>query len=102
MVIGSWGAMLQVVSNLIGNAVEALSIEGTLHLRARCANGQAHILIVDNGHGIPVAVRARIYEPFFSTKKERGTGLGLAIVKAIVERHQGTIRSWTSTRAGLS
>jgi signal transduction histidine kinase len=84
---GSWGAMLQVFSNLFGNAVEALSIKGTLQLRASCTNGEAHILIADNGHGIPAAVRPRIFEPFFSTKKERGTGLGLAIVKTIVEKH---------------
>jgi signal transduction histidine kinase len=99
---GSWGAMLQVFSNLIGNAVDALSIEGKLQLRATCANGEANILIADNGHGIPAAVRPRIFKPFFSTKKGRGTGLGLAIVKDIVERHHGRIQSWTSTRVGLS
>jgi signal transduction histidine kinase len=102
IVNGSWGAMLQVFSNLIGNAIEALSIEGTVQLRARSANGEAHILVADNGRGIPAAVHPRIFEPFFSTKKERGTGLGLAIVKAIVEKHHGKIRSWTSTRAGMS
>lgn len=97
------GAMLQVFSNLIGNAVEALPVQGTLLLRARCSSdGEAHIVIADNGHGIPAAVRLRIFEPFFSTKKERGTGLGLAISKTIVESHRGRIRTWTSTRNGMS
>ena len=94
------GAMLQVFSNIIGNAVEALPVKGTLQIRARSIDGEAHILFADNGHGIPAAIRGRIFEPFFSTKKERGTGLGLAISKAIVERHRGRIKSRTSTRTG--
>lgn len=99
---GHAGAMLQVFSNLIGNAVEALPVRGTLQLRARLIDGEARILVADNGHGIPAAVQPRIFEPFFTTKKEHGTGLGLAITKAIVERHCGRIRARTSTRDGMS
>lgn len=94
------GAMLQVFSNLMGNAVEALPTKGTLHVRARCTEVEAHILVVDNGGGIPAEIRGKIFEPFFSTKRERGTGLGLAIAKAIVDRYRGRIRSRTSTRTG--
>lgn len=94
------GAMLQVFSNLIGNALEALPVKGILQIRARSIDGEAHILFADNGHGIPAAIQRRIFEPFFSTKKEHGTGLGLAITKEIVERHRGKIRSRTSTRTG--
>lgn len=96
------GSMLQAFSNLIGNAVEALPAQGTLQIRSRCIDGQAHILFADNGSGIPAAIRNKIFEPFLSTKRERGTGLGLGIAKAIVERYQGRIRSRTSTRAGRS
>jgi signal transduction histidine kinase len=96
------GAMLQVFSNLIGNAVEALPVKGTLQIRARRTDREARILFVDNGCGIPAAIRGRIFEPFFSTKKERGTGLGLGIIKAIIERHSGRIRSRTSTQIGRS
>ena len=96
------GAMLQVFSNLIGNAVEALPVKGTLQIRARCTCREAHILFADNGCGIPAAIRGKIFEPFFSTKKGRGTGLGLGIIKAIVERHSGRIRSRTSTETGRS
>ena len=96
------GSMLQAFSNLIGNAVEALPAQGTLQIRARCIDGQAHVLFADNGSGIPAAIRSKIFEPFFSTKRERGTGLGLGIAKAIIERYQGRIRSRTSTRAGSS
>jgi signal transduction histidine kinase len=99
---GHAGAMLQVFSNLIGNAVEALPPRGTLQLRARRLDGEAHIVVADNGHGIPAAVQPRIFDPFFTTKREHGTGLGLAITKAIVERHRGRIRTRTSTRDGMS
>lgn len=102
VVEGNPGAMLQVVSNLIGNALEALPPDGKLQLRARCSGGQAHIVVADNGHGIPAPIQRRIFEPFFSTKGERGTGLGLAICKAIVEGHGGRIYSRTSTRDGKS
>ncbi len=100
IVEGNPGAMLQVFSNLISNAVEALARQGTLQIRARRTDGEAHVLFADNGHGIPAAVRPRMFEPFFSTKKSGGTGLGLAITKTIVERHGGRIRSRTSTQVG--
>ena len=96
------GAMLQVLSNLISNALEALPPKGTLHVRARCSDGEVHIVVADNGLGIPAAIRLRMFEPFFSTKKERGTGLGLAITKAIIEKQRGRIRSRTSTSTGRS
>jgi signal transduction histidine kinase len=96
------GEMLQVFSNLIGNAVEALPVKGTLQIRARCTNGEAHILFADNGSGILAAIRQKIFEPFFGTKRERGTGLGLAITKGIIDRYCGRIRCRTSTRTGRS
>jgi signal transduction histidine kinase len=96
------GEMLQVLSNLIANAVEALPENGRLHLRIRQRREEVHITIADDGHGIPEAVLSRIFDPFFTTKKGRGTGLGLAISKAIVEKHKGRIRSRSSVRSGRS
>jgi signal transduction histidine kinase len=96
------GELLQVLSNLIANAVDALPENGRLHLRIRRRPEEVHITIADDGHGIPEAVHSRIFDPFFTTKKERGTGLGLAISKAIVEKHKGRIRSRSSVRSGRS
>lgn len=96
------GTMLQVFSNLIANAVDALAPKGTLQIRARRTDEEVHILFADNGHGIPAAIKPRIFDPLFTTKKDKGTGLGLAITKEIVERHRGRIRSRTSTRIGRS
>lgn len=96
------GEMLQVMSNLIANAVDALPENGTLCLRARRSEKEVHITIADDGHGIPQAIQRKIFDPFFTTKKGKGTGLGLSISKAIVERHRGRIRSWSSIRSGRS
>ncbi|HEX4029831.1 MAG TPA: ATP-binding protein [Terracidiphilus sp.] len=96
------GDMLQVLSNLIANAVEALPEKGTLRLRARRSGGEVHITVADNGPGIPKEIAAKIFEPFFSTRKNRGTGLGLAISKQIVEKHAGRIRNRSSIRIGRS
>lgn len=96
------GSMLQVLSNLISNAVEALPIRGTLCLRARKSESEVHITIADDGHGIPPAISEKIFEPFFSTRKEKGTGLGLAITRELIEKHHGRIRSRSTTRSGRS
>jgi signal transduction histidine kinase len=92
--------MLQVLSNLIGNALDALPAEGALYLRGHRSNRAVHLLVADGGHGIPSTIAKRIFDPFVTTKAGKGTGLGLAISKAIVEKHHGQIRSRSSTRPG--
>jgi signal transduction histidine kinase len=92
------GDMLQVFSNLIGNAVDALHENGTLRVRVERCTDEAHVTVADNGPGIPALILPRIFEPFFTTKKEHGTGLGLSISKSIIEKHHGRIRSRSTTR----
>ncbi|MFH0811033.1 MAG: ATP-binding protein [Pseudomonadota bacterium] len=82
--------MRQVLSNLIGNALEAMPGGGVLKVEAKSEAGWAKLAIHDTGAGIRCEDMGRIFLPFF-TRKERGTGLGLAIVHAIVERHGGQI-----------
>ncbi len=96
------GEILQVLSNLIANALDALPDQGVLHLRVRRRGTEVHVVVADNGHGIPAPIFSRIFDPFFTTKKDRGTGLGLAISKTIVEKHQGRIRGRSSVRSGRS
>ena len=94
--------ILQVVSNLIVNALDALSESGTLSLRLRKRRDGIDIIVADNGCGIPLEHQSRIFEPFYSTKEEKGNGLGLALAKRITGEHGGTVRMRTSVRPSRS
>ena len=94
--------MLQVLWNLIGNALDAMPDEGTLTLRIRKSQGTVHLLIADNGHGIDKENIETIFEPFFTTKEQQGTGLGLSITKKIVDHHRGTLRVRSCIKEGKS
>ena len=100
LVTANAGELLQVVTNLLANAVDALPAKGTISIKIRRCENEAHLLVVDNGHGIPEPILAKVFEPFFSTKGDRGTGLGLAISKSILERHSGRIRARSCVRPG--
>lgn len=92
------GDFLQLVSNLVRNAVEASAPGGMLCIRLRASGRNARLTISDNGRGIGAAIQARLFEAFQSDKAEAGNGLGLWICKTIVEKHGGTIHWRTSTR----
>lgn len=89
--------IVQVLTNVIQNAWQAIPAGGTLTLTTlesvRDALGQTvTILIEDTGPGIPSDMMGKVFEPFFTTKQEfGGRGLGLAISRAMVERHGGRI-----------
>jgi two-component system nitrogen regulation sensor histidine kinase NtrY len=85
--------MKRVMINLLDNAIAAVQGRGEIRIRiSRDADaGVVKIEIADNGKGIPADHKARLFEPYFSTKKH-GTGLGLAIVNTIISDHHGRIR----------
>ncbi|GAB2701101.1 ATP-binding protein [Nocardia thraciensis] len=84
----------QVWTNLIDNAVAAMSGSGTLTVRTYHENDCAAVEICDTGPGVPDELRHRIFEPFFTTKPVgEGTGLGLDIsFRIVVNKHGGDIR----------
>jgi signal transduction histidine kinase len=84
------GQLRQAFLNLCRNAVEAMGAGGTLTVTAAAQAGMIEVAVSDTGPGIPAEMRARIFEPFFSTK-EHGTGLGLALTQHVVTAHGGTI-----------
>jgi signal transduction histidine kinase len=80
----------QVFLNICLNACQAMKGGGTLTVRSRPGDGSVIVEIEDTGPGIPSDLRAQVFKPFFTTKRE-GNGLGLAISARIVAEHGGHI-----------
>ncbi len=91
------GQITQVLANLCTNAVQAMTAtdgRGVLRITTGTTpGGQLEIRVIDNGPGIDDREKAKVFDPFYTTKDVgQGTGLGLSIVFRIVEEHGGTIR----------
>jgi len=92
--------LAQVLTNTLQNAVDAIDGRdrpsgmtlpaGHISIGLRINEGAADITVLDNGRGLPVENRDRLFEPYVTTRT-KGTGLGLAIVKKIIEEHGGSI-----------
>ena len=90
--------MIQVISNLIKNAIDAMPAGGLIEIRLEDNIGDVTITVKDNGTGIREEDRAKIFEPFFTTKGiGQGTGLGLATAYGIVKMHKGQIIADSNT-----
>jgi len=84
--------LMQVWTNLIHNAIQAMKNMGKLEISLCQKEDKVAIEITDNGPGIPQDILASIFNPFFTTKPVgQGTGLGLSIVNKIIKKHQGDI-----------
>jgi signal transduction histidine kinase len=113
LVSGEFGAvegdevlLRQAFSNLLRNAVEACagsSVAAKVAIRSEIDPAQklSRIIVNDNGPGIPAASRERIFQPFF-TSKRNGTGLGLALVQKIIVFHNGRVVAGASPAGGAS
>jgi signal transduction histidine kinase len=94
LLVNSFGSELnQVWTNIIDNAIDAMSDKGELRVRTYREDTCVVVEIGDNGSGIPPEIKSRIFEPFFTTKGVgEGTGLGLDTVQRIVRKHMGNIQ----------
>jgi signal transduction histidine kinase len=88
------GELNQVWTNMIDNAIAAMSGSGTLTIRTARDGEYLLVELGDTGPGVPEDIRSRIFEPFFTTKPfGEGTGLGLDISwRIVVNKHHGDLR----------
>jgi signal transduction histidine kinase len=100
---GDWDRLLQVVSNLVSNALKFTPQGESVTIEALQRDGEIVVEVTDTGPGISEEDQARLFQRFFRTDDSRqkripGTGLGLSIVRAIVEQHGG--QAYCRTKLG--
>ncbi|MEW5993725.1 MAG: ATP-binding protein [Candidatus Zixiibacteriota bacterium] len=84
--------LLQVLTNLIVNSIQAMPNGGHLTISTSVSDGHVLLIVEDTGIGMSDEVLQKIFDPFFTTKDvDEGTGLGLSVVHGIVTSHGGTI-----------
>ena len=105
-IVVSQGEMLQVFSNIITNAIDAMRHGGSLKISTRNLMGSTgdgiQTVIRDSGTGIAQEHLEKIFEPFFTTKGNLGTGIGLWVARQLIERRGGQISVASSTERGKS
>jgi signal transduction histidine kinase len=98
-IVAMAGELRQVVTNLVGNALDAMGGGGTLKIRVANATERRNgarpgirLTISDTGSGIHPEIKKKLFEPFVSTKGNTGCGLGLWVSSGIVQKHGGSIQ----------
>ncbi len=103
-ILGSPSELRDVFVNLILNAVQAMPQGGQIRIRTSTDATDSRVLVTvaDTGTGMTDRIRARIFEPLFTTKGKRGTGMGLAVTYGTVQDHEGDIEVETKLGYGTS
>ncbi len=89
-IYGEENQLKQVLLNLILNAFAAMPNGGNLDIQSKSSNHKFYLNISDSGNGIPKKIQSKIFELYFTTKKDGG-GIGLSICKNIMEAHEGKL-----------
>lgn len=92
-------AVRDALSNLVLNALQSTPAHGRVTIASSLTEREVTFSVADSGPGIPADLRAKIWEPFFTTR-QRGTGLGLAIVRKRMEEAGGSARLSPSSNGG--
>ena len=92
----------RVFENMISNAVEAMPNGGEVYLTTEEDPDFAYVYLQDNGLGISKEIQGKIFDPFFSTKRDTSPGLGLSIANAIVAQHRGEIEVMSNKGQGTT
>ena len=100
-VLGDEERLLQVLVNLLGNAIKFTPPGGAVRLGVTAGTDRVEVAVEDTGVGIPPEALPRVFERYWQARGTRaGTGLGLAIVKSIVEMHGGCVQAHSSEGKG--
>ena len=91
----------QAILNVVNNGMEAMREGGKLSIRAEWAGDICQVIVRDNGHGIPAEIQDRVFNLYFTTKRE-GSGIGLATTFRVVQLHSGTIDFITEPGRGTT
>jgi signal transduction histidine kinase len=95
--------LLQVLTNLVVNSVQAMPLGGRLTITTACDDGHVLLTVADTGTGMSDEVMKSVFNPFFTTKDvDEGTGLGLSVVHGIVTSHRGTIEVKSAVGEGAT
>jgi two-component system, NtrC family, sensor kinase len=102
-IIGDGLKLMQVLVNLINNAIDAMESEGRLIVSAERIGEVLSIKVTDSGHGIPPEAMDKLFDPFFTTKPiGKGTGLGLSVCYGIIQQFGGNIQVDSNQREGTT
>ncbi len=107
MMQGDYSRLIQVMNNLLSNALKFSKDGGSVRVRVEPIGNRVRISVQDDGIGIPEDARERVFGKFSQVdssdiRKVGGTGLGLNIARQIVERHEGTIHYESEERVGTT
>jgi signal transduction histidine kinase len=98
------GEIRQIISNLVGNAIDALqsSEKPEITIAVRENFREVELFVGDNGCGVPPEIAEKIFMPFFTTKRDVGTGLGLYISRELAQKNGGALGLESSTENGFT
>lgn len=99
LLFGIRDQLVQVFLNLVLNAIDATAKGGRIELTAQASDGWVEVCVRDNGKGIDTSDTAKIFQPYFTTKKN-GTGLGLFVTQKLITDHGGAITFNSNPGAG--
>jgi len=99
-ILGHYEPLRRAVQNVLLNAVEAME-GGSISITGRSIDCDVELTVSDSGAGVPDEIRARIFDPYFTTKST-GTGLGLALVRQTVDAHGGKVEVRQSETGGAT
>jgi signal transduction histidine kinase len=101
LIAGVRDQLVQVVFNLVLNAIDATHKGGIIELRAEQHGNRVQLEVEDNGCGIPLDHQGNLFKPYFTTKKQ-GTGLGLFVIQKLIHEHGGTVAFHSRVGQGTS